>query len=181
MPVPTSIDDLSTTASSNSPAGTEGPGDGDNYIRAHGAFIATLRDKLDGTSATGTLTSPEILGAPSGSVVGGTYTPSFTVVTNISTLLDQSDGIYARVGTAVTVSGQVTVTPTSASSCVLRVSLPIGSALTQSKDAAGVCSVGRTDVGDVVADFANGSASIRFTAPNTSSQFIAYTFSYVVK
>lgn len=44
MPVPTSIDDLSTTAGSNSPSGADSPGDGDNYIRALSAFIAQLRD-----------------------------------------------------------------------------------------------------------------------------------------
>ena len=50
MPVPSSIDDLSTTAGSNSPAGSETPTEGDNYIRTHAAFIATLRDRLNGTS-----------------------------------------------------------------------------------------------------------------------------------
>lgn len=43
MPVPTVITDLSTTAASNSPAGSDPPGpDGDNYFRAHAAFIAQL-------------------------------------------------------------------------------------------------------------------------------------------
>lgn len=43
MPVPTVITDLSTTAASNSPAGSDAPGpDGDNYFRAHAAFIAQL-------------------------------------------------------------------------------------------------------------------------------------------
>lgn len=48
MPVPTLITELSTTAGSNSPAGSESPVDGDNYLRAHGAFIAQLNaNKLD--------------------------------------------------------------------------------------------------------------------------------------
>ena len=50
MPVPSSINDLSTTAASNSPGGGETPADGDNYIRALSAFIAQLRDLLNGTS-----------------------------------------------------------------------------------------------------------------------------------
>lgn len=49
MPVPASINDLSTTASSNSPAGSETPQDGDNYLRTLSSFIAELRDKLNGT------------------------------------------------------------------------------------------------------------------------------------
>lgn len=48
MPVPTTIADLSETAASNSPSGTETvfPG-ADNYLRAHAAFIAQLQSQLD--------------------------------------------------------------------------------------------------------------------------------------
>lgn len=66
MPVPSTIDDLSTTASSNSPAGGETPKDGDNYIRALSAFIATLRDQLNGTSNTGTIKSATFSGTMAG-------------------------------------------------------------------------------------------------------------------
>jgi hypothetical protein len=52
MPVPTSVNDLSTTAASNSPAGTESPVDGDNYIRALSSFVAQQRDQLNGTTPT---------------------------------------------------------------------------------------------------------------------------------
>lgn len=51
MPVPASIDDLSTTASSNSPSGSETPTEGDNYLRAAFAFIAQLRDQNATASA----------------------------------------------------------------------------------------------------------------------------------
>jgi hypothetical protein len=44
MPVPTAITDLSQTAASNSPAGSESPITADDYHRAHAAFIALLRD-----------------------------------------------------------------------------------------------------------------------------------------
>lgn len=66
MPVPSSINDLSTTAGSNSPGGGESPTDGDNYIRTHGAFIATLRDKLNGTSDTGTVKNATFSGTMAG-------------------------------------------------------------------------------------------------------------------
>ena len=39
MPVPSSISDLSTTPSLNSPAGTESPSTVDDYLRTHAAFI----------------------------------------------------------------------------------------------------------------------------------------------
>lgn len=44
MPVPSAISDLSQTASSNSPAGSESPTTADDYFRAHASFIARLRD-----------------------------------------------------------------------------------------------------------------------------------------
>jgi len=50
MPVPSVITDLSTTAASNSPAGSESArGTVDDYLRAHASFIASSRI---GTSAT---------------------------------------------------------------------------------------------------------------------------------
>lgn len=44
MPVPASINDLSTTAGNNSPAGSESPTTTDDYLRTLSAFIALLRD-----------------------------------------------------------------------------------------------------------------------------------------
>lgn len=44
MPVPGAISDLSQTAASNSPPGSESPTTADDYLRAYAAFIATLRD-----------------------------------------------------------------------------------------------------------------------------------------
>lgn len=44
MPVPASINDLSTTAGNNSPAGSESPTTTAAYLRTLSAFIATLRD-----------------------------------------------------------------------------------------------------------------------------------------
>lgn len=52
MAVPTAITDLSTTASSNSPSGSENPKEGDNHLRAGYSFIRTLYNWLtDGLSA----------------------------------------------------------------------------------------------------------------------------------
>jgi hypothetical protein len=45
MPVPSSIDDLSTTAGSNYPSGTESVITADDYLRTYASFIALLRDR----------------------------------------------------------------------------------------------------------------------------------------
>lgn len=44
MPIPASINDLSTTAGSNSPAGSESPALIDDYLRTYASYIAQLRD-----------------------------------------------------------------------------------------------------------------------------------------
>lgn len=47
MPLPTSIDDLSTTPGDNFPDGSDAPDVIDNVIREHAAYIAQLRDGQD--------------------------------------------------------------------------------------------------------------------------------------
>lgn len=44
MPIPSSINDLSPTAGSNSPAGSESPSLIDDYLRTYASYIAQLRD-----------------------------------------------------------------------------------------------------------------------------------------
>jgi hypothetical protein len=52
MPTPTVITDLSTTAASNFPAGSDAPSTIDDTLRAHGAFIRENYNRLtDGTDA----------------------------------------------------------------------------------------------------------------------------------
>jgi len=52
MPVPSAITDLSQTAGSNSPSGSESPITTDNYLRAHASYIALLNAAMGtGTSA----------------------------------------------------------------------------------------------------------------------------------
>lgn len=59
MPIPTLITDLSTTASSNSPAGSDSPATLDDIQRAHASFIAQLRD---GAAALPTATGASLVG-----------------------------------------------------------------------------------------------------------------------
>jgi len=202
MPVPTSIDDLSTTAGSNSPSGADSPGDGDNYIRALSAFIATLRDKLDGTSDTGIVKNATFSGtmagaaswaglqtfaagieptAPNGKVYGTTYSPTFTAVSNVALVLSSYDVRYTRINNIVSVSGQVVVVPITTTLTQLGISLPIASDFTANHQASGTCAyVTGPVVGDVVADATNNRAEIRFNAPASSAQAMSFHFSYQV-
>lgn len=86
MPVPSTINDLSTTAGANYPAGTESPSTIDDYLRAHASFIATLRDGKVGDTGDETIAgiktfSSTIVGNISGNA--GTAT-SATTATNLA-------------------------------------------------------------------------------------------------
>lgn len=50
MPVPSAITDLSATAASNSPSGSEAPTEGDNHLRTAYAFIKQLYDGVSGVA-----------------------------------------------------------------------------------------------------------------------------------
>jgi hypothetical protein len=68
MPIPTSVNDLSTTAGSNYPQDTDTPTTGDDVLRALSSFIAGQRDQLNGTAAsTGTVKNPVLSGTATGS------------------------------------------------------------------------------------------------------------------
>lgn len=92
MPVPASINDLSTTAGSNSPSGGETPAEGDNYIRSLSSFIAVLRDKLNGTSDTGTVKNATFSGTMAGAASwSGLQTFANAAVTGDLTVGDDLD------------------------------------------------------------------------------------------
>lgn len=65
MPVPSSISDLSTTPSLNSPAGTESPSTVDDYLRTQAAFIRQVDDK-----ATGTVKAADLAATGGAALVG---------------------------------------------------------------------------------------------------------------
>lgn len=107
MPVPTSITDLSTTAASNYPAGTEAPNVIDDTLRAHAAFIASILANSGngwtspylpkaGGAITGAVTNTgSTLGIGSGGVgygtgSGGTVTQATNKSTNVT--LDKTNG-----------------------------------------------------------------------------------------
>lgn len=208
MPVPSSIDDLSTTAASNSPAGSETPTEGDNYIRTYGAFIAALRDKLNGTSATGTINDATFSGTmagaatwaalqtfaagitvqtASGNVFSNTYAPTLTAGANISgSPTATGDWLYTRVGDQIAVDGEITSTGarTAAANTLseIGVSLPVASAFTLSTQLAGVTNsnlAGEHSYG-VIADTTNDRALVRFASASTSAQSMRVHFKYRV-
>ncbi len=121
MPLPTSINDLSTTADSNYPAGSDAPSVLDDTIRQHASFIATLRDTVitrDGTETltNKTLTAPVIatisnsgtVTLPTGTetLVGRATTDTLSNKTLSSPVISGSvtEGVYAVTGTTPALS-----------------------------------------------------------------------------
>ena len=81
MPLPTSISDLSQTAASNSPSGSETPNLIDDYFQVYAAYIAQLRDGPGFVSGV----KSNVLGTvslPAYSFVGDTDTGMFAPAAN---------------------------------------------------------------------------------------------------
>lgn len=77
MPLPTVITDLSTTAASNFPQGSDSPSSLDDVQRAHASFIAQIRDgvvAVAGTGLTGTAAALSIGGTAASATTAGTVT-----------------------------------------------------------------------------------------------------------
>lgn len=105
MPVPTSFTDLSTTPSSNSPAGSETPAEGDNYLRTIFAMLSSIMSN----SGNG-WTSPYATTAALGSylpLAGGTVSGNLTVQGN-TTIGDGSGDSLTVAPNAVTWSNSPT-------------------------------------------------------------------------
>ncbi|MBA2412574.1 MAG: hypothetical protein H0V63_07075 [Burkholderiaceae bacterium] len=103
MPVPTLITELSTTAASNSPAGTENASTMDDYMRTLSAFIAAVRDGTKNLEA-GSVAAPAL--ARSGDANTGLYFPA---TDEVALAAGGVQGLKVT-ATAVTAPGTITAT-----------------------------------------------------------------------
>lgn len=198
MPVPSAVTDLSATAASNSPASTESPGDGDDYLRALSAFI---KQSYDGTltnlfrvNSSGVPYGTAIHN-PSGTLTGttnqlicsGTYTPTLTNNTNITTSTANANTRWTRVGNVVHVAGSVAITATGATTTTtLYISLPIAanfSSVTQLSGTAARTNGGATIVAaHISAEITSDVAQLTFhnDSDTGSARNWHFTFTYTV-
>jgi hypothetical protein len=131
-----------------------------------------------GLSVTKTaVTSPA---ATDGNVFSGTYTPTLTNVTNISS--STVEGLhYMRVGSVVTVAGRVRVTATAAGNVRIDISLPIATTFTAGNQlgGAGGSATGVVDVPTaLMGNPTDHRAIMAYVAPSTDERFLAFTFTY---
>lgn len=156
--------------------------DTNNRLGLGNATPACTLDVTGGiqTSRTG-VTSPA---ATDGNVFSGSYTPTLTNTTNI-TSSTASTLYYTRVGNVVAVFGRVNITATATGNTLLGISLPIASALTTNGQVAGMgalttATVANNTFGRINADATNDRAQFQLNSTTTTDQTYAINFTYVV-
>ena len=133
---------------------------------------------------TNPVTAQSIGAVPNSEIEFGTYTPTFSSILNVAAttpFLAQ----YMRVGNAVTVSGEVTITPTNASTVALGISLPVASDFTADNECAGMGIVagGGANIGGIRASAANNVAQLVYNASplGTTPTNFFFQFTYTIK
>ena len=117
-------------------------------------------------------------------LASGTYTPSLTNVTNVSTSSVGANSQYMRVGNTVFVYGYMTFTQTSTGDTFIGISLPIASNFGVNTQAIGTGTLGVDSSGQsvsILADTTNDRAQLSFSAlTGGTSNSIVYSFSYQI-
>lgn len=112
----------------------------------------------------------------------GTYTPTLDNTVNVTSSVARLC-TYMRVGNVVTVSGQFTITPSSAAAVVLGISLPIATTFTTIYQAGGVASsidvIGQT--GGIQSLSTRSTVEVRFIADDLTERVMAFTFTYRIQ
>lgn len=143
-----------------------------NSVASASLTIAQIIQRLDSAITPATIPT----------ITNGTYTPTFTNTTNV-TSSTASVCTYFRVGNTVTVSGQLNYRPSGTGAVVLGISLPIASHFSTIYQAGGAIG-GLTSAGGEVGGFqANATSDVvemRMIAVSPATRDMAFTFTYQV-
>lgn len=116
-------------------------------------------------------------------ITDGTYTPTITNVTNVSTTTPQI-WQWLRVGNTVTMSGRVDVTATVGAGTLttIGISLPVASNFSTGVQCAGAGGAGYNPIATalITADATNNRAQLSFYASGTASVAVLCTMTYLV-
>lgn len=109
----------------------------------------------------------------------GVYTPTITNVSNVAASTARQ-ARWLRIGNVVHVSGEVEIDPTSATTTVFDISLPVNSSFAQLYELSGVGSIqGGADVVAIHSPAAN-KARFTYAASSDANNRLMYVFSYEV-
>jgi len=143
-------------------------------------FSGGLLTMIGAHNPTGATT----LNSSSPSFYSGTYTPTFTAVNAIAanTMYAMQ---YMRVGSVVTVSGKVDITPTGAATVSFNITVPVAAAnFTNNQQAAGAGTfengVNAYIVVRMTGDVGTSAMRVAFIAPSNTAGTIFLTFTYQV-
>ncbi len=130
---------------------------------------------ISGAALTG-LTSSQVT-----DLASGIYTPGLTNAVNVAASTAYSCQ-YLRVGTVVTVSGQVDVDPTGLGDTQLGIALPIASNFANANECGGAAAAPGIagESAGILADAANNRATLQWTAVDLTNQAFRFVFSYRV-
>tara|TARA_R110000868_G_scaffold340880_1_gene601745 strand:+ start:24009 stop:24590 length:582 start_codon:yes stop_codon:yes gene_type:complete len=107
------------------------------------------------------------------------YTPTITNGTNVAVSTAQICS-YNRVGNRVTVSGQVDIDPTAAAATDWRISLPVASAFTTTRQIGGSGASSANAAVYIESVAATDDVFMSMTATSAANQTISFSFSYLV-
>jgi len=136
---------------------------------------------LKQTSAGAAVSVAQLASTDIADLASGTYTPTLFNTVNVSASTAYTCP-YLRVGSAVTVSGQVDIDPTGAGDTQLGVSLPIASNLSASEQLAGTA-VSAAVAGlcaAVLGDATNNRGLIEFVAVDLANRAFLFSFQYLI-
>jgi len=158
-------------------------GTGSNIYAGNTAGSVTLRSIIGTGGVTATQNANDItLSTPT--ITGGTYTPTLTNVSGVTTS-SVSSAQWQQVDGTVTVSGQITIDPTGAgggTSVSIGLKLPVASNFANANECAGTAvspGIGG-QCGAILADAANNRANLQFVSVSGSSQTWYYQYTYRV-
>ncbi len=137
------------------------------------AALAGALPAISGAALTG-LVSTQL-----SDVVASTYTPALTNAVNVAASTAYSCQ-YVRVGSVVTVSGQVDIDPTAAGDTQLGIALPIASNFGAANQCGGTAAAPGIagQCAGIIGDAANDRATLRWTAVDVTNQAFAFSFTY---
>ncbi|MND43737.1 hypothetical protein D3C80_345350 [compost metagenome] len=161
-----------------------GVGTGASVYQTTSGGLATLR-AINGSGLITVTQNTNDITVSVPNVTSGTYTPTITNVTGVSTSSAQS-AQWLRVGSVVTVSGSVTVDPSGGAGggtqIVVGLSLPVASSFSGLSDAAGTAVT--PDIAGqcagIFADATNDRVSLSYVTQAGSNRVLYYTYTYRV-
>jgi hypothetical protein len=134
------------------------------------------------TVSTGLTLSGTALSLSAGEVTSGTYSPTLTNVTNIDTSTVIGTHVYSRVGSGVSVGGQVQINATTAGiQTELGISLPIASSGVNKLYGAAGAHEAAARGGGFEPDGANSRASLKLFPTTDTATNYSYMFIYWIE